>query len=69
MLQATCTGLLFVAGRGRPLGAVKLREEGGTIVGRPTSELLPDEIKKMRGRERFGQSGPVMSGGGAKKWT
>lgn len=57
---------------GAPLGAVKLREEGGTIVGRPTSsDLLPPELYEHRERERFGGGGgaPVMSGGGAKKWT
>jgi predicted ribosome quality control (RQC) complex YloA/Tae2 family protein len=53
---------------GAPLGAVKVREEGGTIVGRPASDLLPSEIKALRESERFGAS-PVMSGGGAKKFT
>ena len=55
---------------GAPLGAVKLRKEGGTIVGRPSSDMIPDEVKALRERERFGGgSGPVQSGGGAKKWT
>ncbi len=55
---------------GAPLGAVKLREEGGTIVGSPASELVPEEVRRHRESERFG-GGPaaVMSGGGAKKWT
>jgi len=58
--------------KGAPLGAVKLREEDGTIVARPTdSELIPPEIFELRDRERWGGggSGPVQSGGGAKKWS
>ena len=56
---------------GAPLGAVKLREEGGTLLGRPSdSAFLPPELKQQREREKFGgSSSPVMSGGGAKKWT
>ena len=57
--------------KGAPLGAVKLREEGGTIVGRPlNSELIPGEILKAREQERFGGGDKaVMSGGGASKWS
>lgn len=57
---------------GAPLGAVKLREEAGTIMGRPTdSELIPPEVMAAREQERFGSSAgaPVQSGGGAKKWS
>ena len=55
--------------KGAPLGAVKLREEGGTIVARPTdSELLPSDVVEARGREGFG-SAPVASAGGRKKWS
>lgn len=43
---------------GAPLGAVKLREEGGTIVGRPVdSELIPPEVLGAREAERFGGKG------------
>lgn len=36
------------------LGAVRLREEAGTIVGRPTtSELIPRELRELREKERF----------------
>ena len=38
---------------GAPLGAVRLREEDGTIVGRPTSSaLLPTVIVEYREKER-----------------
>ena len=57
--------------KGAPLGAVKLREEAGTLLGRPMdSELIPPEIMAARERERFGGGpSPVQSGGGAKKWS
>ena len=33
----------------QPLGAVVLREEGGTIVGRPqSSEHIPPEVRELR---------------------
>ena len=56
--------------KGAPLGAVKLREEGGTIVGRPTnSEFIPSEVRDLR-EGGFGGSATVkMSGGGGKKFT
>ena len=55
---------------GAPLGAVKVREEGGTVVGRPASDLIPEEVKALREAERLGGgSTPVMSGGGSKKFT
>ena len=42
---------------GAPLGAVKLREEGGTLLGRPSdSAFLPPELKQQREREKFGGS-------------
>jgi hypothetical protein len=40
---------------GAPLGAVRLREEGGSIVGNPNSELVPSEVREARDIERFGQ--------------
>ena len=57
--------------KGAPLGAVKLREEGGTIVGRPTnSEFIPSEVRDLREGGGFGAGGTVkMSGGGGKKFT
>ena len=42
---------------GAPLGAVRLREEGGTIVGRPASDLIPADLKAARERERAGGHG------------
>mmetsp|Transcript_71846 Transcript_71846/g.142422 ORF Transcript_71846/g.142422 Transcript_71846/m.142422 type:complete len:402 (-) Transcript_71846:90-1295(-) len=58
---------------GAPLGAVKLRQEDGTVVGQPSGRksLVPTEIIEARERERFGggDSGPVMSGGGGKRWS
>jgi predicted ribosome quality control (RQC) complex YloA/Tae2 family protein len=42
---------------GAPLGAVRLREEGGTIVGRPASDLIPADLKAARERERVGGHG------------
>jgi predicted ribosome quality control (RQC) complex YloA/Tae2 family protein len=61
--------------KGAPLGAVKLREESGTIVARPsTSEHIPAEARELRERERGGGGGGagpgvVMSGGGSKRWS
>lgn len=41
---------------GAPLGAVKLREEGGSIVANPNSERVPLPIREARDKERFGKS-------------
>lgn len=39
---------------GAPLGAVRLREEGGTIVANPAgSPLVPPAVREQRERERF----------------
>ena len=47
---------------GAPLGAVRLREEDGTILGRPTdSALIPKSIVELRERETRG--GGALSGG------
>ena len=47
---------------GAPLGAVRLREEDGTILGRPTdSALIPKSIVELRERET--RAGGALSGG------
>ena len=61
------TRMTSIRSAGAPLGAVKLREEGGTIVGRPSSPLIPEDLKAMREKERFGGGGATGGGGGRPK--
>ena len=79
MLHRVCGRRHVTKPNGAPLGAVKLRQEGGTIVANPAGKrtLVPPDVVAARERERFGDDGgggggasaPVMSGGGAKRWS